>query len=1452
MNENPNNLVENIELRTVAPRVPLPGLDDAIKKLERLDAALGTVNNRLAGLTTGSAFKLSAAQFAAKIPTSGPQSVRTLAKLWGFPDVKDVQNMAREVETELQRSIDRLKRKLDKTPVSPTGSSRARTALEKQIKELQAQSLFTDPTAEMLKNPTRAGQFAELYAKRALSDQVNARKAILALLSGTTQASAQQAAQMFPVQPPVSGGGAAKNAAAAAAAAGAKAGTTAAAKGSRGAGGAFAEALEKIKLDLARALNTGDLAMVSAAQRKAADQVQALVASDTEGKVKQITKDKALRYAADQERKSVESQQAFLSGESKNTFLTRKKLEEAERKGQKDKAKRLQEELREADRAQELERLGRRGGSGAIDQQAALAMEDVKHHEQEALRQEGLRRRAAVLKAIQDFQARGGEIFPGQRMGPNGEEGRFRGRLRLADGSYRMLNARVTADDAKIETYLRPSGSRGPKDRLQSAMEGMSLRNMTANVLKVTEWAAAVGVLYKSLELAEYTLKRLVDTGMEMAHLGIVFRGVGGSVKELTNDLIGLAAQQGRETSETMESAVEWARLGGDRKTILEEVRVSAEAANIANMHMGETTKQLMSLMHIYHLEAGDLNVTLGMLVNTSLKYNVTLEELFTGLDRSAAAAKVAGLGLAELQAMIGVVTGATGQTGSMTGSSLKYIFQELNKADVQRQLRGFGVESLGNNLEQKSAGQIFGELHGIWGTLGKRSQQQLSGLLGGRFNAARVPIVIEDYPQVLKLAVDAQLNLNKAQDANAKILESLRAQLAGIRAEWDRLAMSGNILSAVTKATAFAKNILHDATDRISGPGPSSQQNLSNRQELQGLGATDPWSWKRQQGVGRLAYRTLWSVVPSWVGLGLDKDLRNGPGLVDFYNYMHEDVPASGQNQFEDKLADIRKNMGANALRLQGFGLAQTTIRNGTMTGPNATAYAEMMQSMPGGQALASRFLAAFQGGNTRGELDVLGEARGQALQEQAASRQQEQLTLKTREIDLTVQQKKLQEEINAAVVNGSNHDQKDKELESVNQALQKTKQLVDDNSAAYEALEGDIANVQIEQEKYVALLKTQADILGEIQHFYTAIPAVTPAQALANQAAGLSAQVEALSAAADQFKQRPEYARGMPEAMQVYNEMLRQITEKEAERDSANDPVRQMQAQRLTDLLRGSRAAGNVARGADYGIDPTAKLLQQRKALMEDMAAVQERLTRVGIGSAEQAELAGRYLEDQNRVYQIGVSLAERRADVEREIHQLIIDQGKEFTRSFLGAGPSEMLRKLTALRLAFNPDGTRRPGMSQGAFFSMSPEMRGDYGMLNPAFNSQMLELQNERRRLGLPDPNGGAGPGAGEAPTKVPDWLGKIQGEIVRSTTATAAAGLTLKSMLERAANVMDASATRFSRALDGLSVKLETMSQAHKAAAAGAQSGYHAPVSPQTMGIGGGRGYSVWSPGVVGH
>ena len=147
-----------------------------------------------------------------------------------------------------------------------------------------------------------------------------------------------------------------------------------------------------------------------------------------------------------------------------------------------------------------------------------------------------------------------------------------------------------------------------------------------------------------------------MEVGELTARLDVVFRKVGGSAVELTGDVLKLASANARDAASAMASATVWSRLGLTRQGVAEATRVSLAASNVAHMKPEETTKQLSTLMHVFELDAADLNGVVGMLTATSQRYNVTLEDLFTGLDRSAATAKQARVSLAELQALIAVI----------------------------------------------------------------------------------------------------------------------------------------------------------------------------------------------------------------------------------------------------------------------------------------------------------------------------------------------------------------------------------------------------------------------------------------------------------------------------------------------------------------------------------------------------------------------------------------------------------------------------------------------------------------------------------------------------------------------------------------------------------------------------------------------------------------------------
>jgi len=162
-----NTVIDQIELRTVAPRRPLPGLDEATRKLEGLSASIKRVQAQLAGLSANTAFKLNARQYSALAYNARglPQlNVMQMARRIGLPDTRDVKQYARAVEAQLQSSIGALQRRLENNPAL---GKRARANLRTQIRTLQSQSFFTTHRpARSATRPRRAGSSSNTPQRR--------------------------------------------------------------------------------------------------------------------------------------------------------------------------------------------------------------------------------------------------------------------------------------------------------------------------------------------------------------------------------------------------------------------------------------------------------------------------------------------------------------------------------------------------------------------------------------------------------------------------------------------------------------------------------------------------------------------------------------------------------------------------------------------------------------------------------------------------------------------------------------------------------------------------------------------------------------------------------------------------------------------------------------------------------------------------------------------------------------------------------------------------------------------------------------------------------------------------------------------------------------------------------------------------------------------------------------
>lgn len=157
-------VIENVEFRATAPSVPLPGLDNAQRKLEALGAALKRVQSQLAGLSTRTMFKLSAKQYedvAEKLLASKGMrglGVGNIARKLGFgPEAaKDVRATADQMIAEVHKAIAKIEREIKN---NPRLKARAIENRRQQIRQLYAWLPFEGPRGGEFRDPKQAGMF---------------------------------------------------------------------------------------------------------------------------------------------------------------------------------------------------------------------------------------------------------------------------------------------------------------------------------------------------------------------------------------------------------------------------------------------------------------------------------------------------------------------------------------------------------------------------------------------------------------------------------------------------------------------------------------------------------------------------------------------------------------------------------------------------------------------------------------------------------------------------------------------------------------------------------------------------------------------------------------------------------------------------------------------------------------------------------------------------------------------------------------------------------------------------------------------------------------------------------------------------------------------------------------------------------------------------------------------
>ena len=1239
----PQSEVEKIRLQVKALPIEGTGLQKTLELLRAIEMAIGGINNRISGLSTNTLLKRTAAQFQALIPTKGKQSTKKLAELFGF-DAKDLQAFGAELEAQSRKTLARLEQRLEQSRAGKSKRApftRAEQGLQEKIQEAKAKLLFSSASAESVRSPVKAGQFLEAYSQ-ALLKQAGLNRNLLQNLFGgkvpATMAPGELAALVqslrtagnTPGRDPVTGQFTGT-------------GETGSSRRKKEVGPLTdAGKVPSSSAEIARTITeTEKHARTVVTEATAVGETL----STTYDELNNVLKKTISKKSGQALIKTLQEKRAFeldtfkrdKLGLAKGDFLGLAALQD---KAADQLEALLTDELKEALGAKKMDSVQRK-----IQSQAQTLRAQATQN----------RRKAGETRRAFDVQV-ARETVPVEQFYRDIEATRLAREAEAEKqvGHVSRLHARQRRTLAKAMQQATPPVIEPTPSPLAGALTAFTPMGFAKNLLKVSGWAAAVGALYGTLDLARRAMQSMMETGLETARLSQVFHGVGGSATQLTQDVLRLAAAEGRTRQEAMESAIAWSRLGLTRAQVNEAVRVSLMAANVAELDAAEATEKLQAVMAAYQLRVGELASVLGGLNSISNTFNVTNKDLLEGLSRTASVAKQAGLPLFELMGIIGATVGTTGQTGANIGNAVKSVIVALSNPELQKILRSeFKIEvTKGGGRDIKSMSDILAELFVKYQKLTDAERQNLLVKIAGKTQASRLTAVLDSYVQAQVLAINAQLNLNSAEEEDAKIKATLISRMKGLGSEFARLLADFDQQFKVTERLAdFAeglRNILILA-DKLSARNlfrvVSALPGFKQLSDAGGLLGGSPW-----KEFNRLMER---------FGGGVSTTMRQAAG---FNEELERSAKAAQAAQEGIKLLDTARRSLLS--RANAPALIEQISRVGLLENP-----------------------AQFQSDLTAAVQNKDQAAIGQVLDTQAAKFQQR---LAQEKIRYQQAFKTAEASLKSTMEAQDNSDQGRKNKEQLKRALDelhgKQKQfrpLIEDTTDAAEQFQRtSLATLSI--------LEHQKIVLSAIADLSKQMPGVTASDRLRNDILGLQAQERFLR---DQYRTVERDPFASTELRTKTEDALKQV---QAELAAKRSPMMAVLAGQLDRLQFVREIAKSEGEAFDYGETPVQRL-KNREAGLRQLITLKEQIARRATDE----------MDRQNAL----ISADEHRAELkqlllEKEKQRFeVIKQEYEFQRKLLTAGPAEMLRRIVAERIA------SRPTISAGQFMSLSPDLRQD---------------------------------------------------------------------------------------------------------------------------------------------
>ena len=328
---------------------------------------------------------------------------------------------------------------------------------------------------------------------------------------------------------------------------------------------------------------------------------------------------------------------------------------------------------------------------------------------------------------------------------------------RRAQRQVAALQKKIDGLSKSMGGAMRGIGGGGGGDKVRALGTGLSkatvradefTKSLEASNARVIAFGASAGLIMQVDRALKAMVQSAVKVEKAMMDVNVVMNVSVKTLDQFGKGMFKVARETAQSFDTVAEAATELARQGLGMEKTLQRTKDALILTRLTGMNAADSVKSLTAAVNSFNKEGA----TSAKIVNTMAKvdaaYAVSSEDLAKAIGRVGASAQSAGVNMNELMAITTAVQQRTARGGAVIGNAFKTIFTRIQRSDVQKKLRDFGIASTDMQGRMLNGMKVLDNMAKGFDNLTKAQQASLAENVAGVFQVNILKAALSDLSQ--------------------------------------------------------------------------------------------------------------------------------------------------------------------------------------------------------------------------------------------------------------------------------------------------------------------------------------------------------------------------------------------------------------------------------------------------------------------------------------------------------------------------------------------------------------------------------------------------------------------------------------------------------------------------------------------------------------------------------